>query len=727
MSETPQSAAEQFRQDDRVNNAFRSYHNNRVIEGENGAPRQPKNHGDVLPFWEDMWGTFDFSWNGLSDAGWNREVRPNHAEELKRWRAPHDFPGLGKEQGAGKALWKEATLQDYWRWSIGITDDPYPGRLLSDDELLARGLLVEQDGKLYHQLHLPGSDVAIPPDDTVGSTSAREALARLVLSRLTLSCDQKTDTAFELAFRGDGMRASGIDGLILKCAREDENRIVHLSLSLSELTEFSVKGTRFGDGCRFWGTIFGASANFDETVFGDDADFQYATFGNGPRFERARFGNGAKFVAGSFGREPWFHEARFGDSASFSSATLGRQGNFWKTEFGKGARFSSAHFGDSYSVFGQGGFHQARFADNAAFDRINTVGTISFSAARFGDAPTFQQARFGDYATFSQARFGDLSSFSHVDFRGPAEFDNVRFAGRTSFFNAQWDPGTHYGGTFAGATFEDVTDFRTPNFVQFSAFHHAVFKQPVLLQPPTGGVRPEDIFRNAQDIAKAAIQKKIHFEKTRVRDPEEEDSQSAIQFSAREIKDRIWSELSGGYRVAKKLMETAGDFDREQAFYRFEVKSRMRRPGISWPERVASWFYRIFSDYGASIGRPFAGLLLFTPLFAAIYFSIAAITLEGVTTPEPSAPDEAQIEMPLQALEFSLNNAFRPLSALATQEPVEGAAISPPDKRLGERLLFDAGTAWGIGVRILAIIQSLLSFILAFLFGLAVRRKFQIN
>ena len=54
----------------------------------------------------------------------------------------------------------------------------------------------------------------------------------------------------------------------------------------------------------------------------------------------------------------------------------------------------------------------------------------------------------------------------------------------------------------------------------------------------------------------------------------------------------------------------------------------------------------------------------------------------------------------------------------------EGAAAQ---LNLGERLLFRTSGGISVLVRFLSIIQSLLSFLLAFLFGLAVRRKFQIS
>ena len=195
----------------------------------------------------------------------------------------------------------------------------------------------------------------------------------------------------------------------------------------------------------------------------------------------------------------------------------------------------------------------------------------------------------------------------------------------------------------------------------------------------------------------------------------EDDKRSRRQV-AREAKANRWDELAGGYRTAKAAMERQGAFERAQRYYRYEVQARIKKPTITWPERLAARFYGLFSDYGASIGRPFLGLGFFLLFFAGVYLSI------GVNLGEAVFSHTMLTEDSWQALEFSLNNAFRPLSALATQQPVEGETV-----RLAGKLLYGHGGGWGNLVRAFAIFQSLISLVLAFLFGLAVRRKFQIK
>jgi len=387
--------------------------------------------------------------------------------------------------------------------------------------------------------------------------------------------------------------------------------------------------------------------------------------------------------------------------------------------FGDGATFSGATLGDGASFF------RATLGDGA-----------TFSEATLGDRASFSRATLGDGASFFRATLGDRASFSRATLKGRAFWSRAVFQGVSDYSNVTWSPETHYGGAFDSARFEDVANFKTENFSAFAAFDDATFKQRLLLQPPSDSLRPEDMFARALKAAGDRIDADItsitEWKKAR----NETDEAFAVRKAAapRAIRDRVWRELSGGYRVAKQAMEEQGDVDREQTYYRFEVKARMRRPGINPGERIASWFYRVFSDYGASIGRPFLGLATFLLVFAALYL-VLAVTLTGKTVQPPwqAASPYVRLAPPAnetwQALEFSLNNAFRPLSALSTDEPREGDTVQTgtADPTVADALLFNRNGLVRFIVKLMAIIQSLLSFVLAFLFGLAVRRKFQIS
>ena len=283
-----------------------------------------------------------------------------------------------------------------------------------------------------------------------------------------------------------------------------------------------------------------------------------------------------------------------------------------------------------------------------------------------------------------------------------------------TFENANWDvdgKDLHHGRAFGATRFRDVANFETKHpFHAFAAFDGATFERTLLLKDPSTGGAPKARFEDACKAVEAAIAADIASANA-----DKDDKRSRRQV-AKEAKANRWDELAGGYRTAKAAMERQGAFERAQRYYRYEVQARIKKPTTTWPERRAAWFYGVFSDYGASIGRPFLGLGGVLVFFTLIYLLIGAYLGEAVVSLTGATEDS------WQALEFSLNNAFRPLSALATQQPVEGETV-----RLAGKLLYGHGGGWGNLVRAFAIFQSLISLVLAFLFGLAVRRKFQIK
>ena len=106
--------------------------------------------------WFTAWAAADFSWDGLANVDWSAAF--DRRAGFKRWKAPIDFPGDGQIVGEGQHAFRQATLQDYWRWSVGFEEILSESELdslvlLSVEQLMEAGLLVEYDGKLWHVLH----------------------------------------------------------------------------------------------------------------------------------------------------------------------------------------------------------------------------------------------------------------------------------------------------------------------------------------------------------------------------------------------------------------------------------------------------------------------------------------------------------------------------------------------------------------------------------------------
>lgn len=180
------------------------------------------------------------------------------------------------------------------------------------------------------------------------------------------------------------------------------------------------------------------------------------------------------------------------------------------------------------------------------------------------------------------------------------------------------------------------------------------------------------------------------------------------------------------------------------------MRARLKRPSTNPGERIASAFYARFSDYGASLTRPLGGLGLFTGLFALIYLALGAASGDAAVTLNPrpvfqttppyltTAPRAAELG---QAMDFSAVNAVRPFWGLSAQErEAANDAFTPggPEsaagavgETAGDNLfvydLMAVPSLWSGLMTVVITIQSLFSLVFAFLFALAVRRRFQIS
>ena len=608
-------------------------------------------------------------------------------------------------------------------------------------------------------------------------------LADMIFKRLDAATPYN-EAGYDGRCQFSGCCAQGMDEIwqVFHAAATDEtSKTIHLNMSLAQFQTLNANGLQFGEEAWFEDAQFGEAAGFKDAQFGEGAWFEGAQFGEAAGFkgaqfgdwawfEGAQFGDRAKFEGAQFGDRAWFEGAQFGEAAGFKDAQFGDRAWFEGAQFGEAAGFKDAQFGDwawfSGAQFGEGagfadaqfgdwagfkdaqfgdqaGFADAQFGEAAVFMDAQFGEAAGFTRAQFGDRAVFMDAQFGDWAEFNGAQFGDQAGFSGAQFGEEAWFGGADFKGNVSFENVVWAAKAHYHSSFMGARFRDVADFRTLNFSSFSIFDGADFQRKLLLSEPSGEHTPKSLFEQAKGAAMTAVA-----------DLEPEERKAAQTWygklwhfvwpfwdKKREAKNLIYGQLSGGYRTAKNAMEKDSDFERAQRYYRFEVQARMHKKSTTWPEKWAAGFYALFSDYGAAIGRPFLGLFFFTLVFAALYLGLAigvgqsktyVPKLESepaIVANPPHFVADSQSEDIWQALEFSMNNAFRPLSALATEEPREGALPEGAAARLnlGERLLFRTSGGISVLVRFMSIIQSLLSFLLAFLFGLAVRRKFQIS
>ena len=670
-----------------VGEALAAYRSGRLADGDGQGTEQATSYEEMAGLWQAAWRACDFSWEGLADAGWTRGESAHAAQKWKRWKAPIEFPGGGGLETTDGRAWRQASLQDYWRWSIGITQDPWPGRLLTDDELMALGLLRDTEAGRFHLLHCPDVRPSVTGEDyrtladgqaPATATGAGEAqdeplLARLLLSRLTIALQLAGADAADPRAKLAGSRAGGIDSVLRAFAEAGEANAILLDAAMSDLSGIKASGLRFL-----------ADTDFSDALLGDKA-----------RFYGARFGDGVQFSHASFGEDAWFANAHFAGRACFQGAV-----------FADTVWFASAEFA------GDPDFRTATFCADASFASADFAADAKFLQAFFGGTAGFSSVSFQGPAIFEGAAFKGMARFDSASFE-VATWSSAVFIGNADFHNSHWNDGQHFGGAFEGTDIQGTADFSIIDFSAFAALDAAEPVGGLALHPPASRKEAKAMFARATKAAK----REVAFARDAVQ-READETGRAFRRRRREAEDWVWLQLAGGCRRASQALQAAGERKAAQDLHRFAIRARMRRPGAGIPERMATAFYGAFSGHGASARRSLASLAAATLVFAAVYWAMAVAVFDDVAGPRAAGSFEAGIREPLEALAFSVRNAFCPVNVLAV---AEGAG----EMRLGDRLLSETGRNVRIAVQGVAILQFLVSMGLAAVFGFALLSKFR--
>lgn len=650
------------------------------------------------------------------------------------------------DEVAYKVEGRKATLQDYWRADVET------GRLRSDEELLACGALVCAPGQPeYHAAHLPlryedgtqtlkGLHCAENPD----------VLDALVNSRVSVP-----DT---VAMFDGGVWLKALDYFppnskpiisYVNSIFEGDANFTQVEFqdakfdSTSFLQQFGFRGIVAGD-VSFDGCLFLESAvlsidcrlaSFYRTVFAGiawlngripGAVFSLATFYGEARFKDVKFIGRANFQGAQFKSDANFAGATFEGAAIFSGHKSGsmkifdRLGNKSITSYDavkhERMALSAAQEIDVVTFAGNGDFSDAIFSDVADFLGVTVLGQAIFSRAKFLKRASFANAHFCREAHFGGAAFSETASFTGASFDYRISFKAARFQGVTylnkikSFPQKCW----LWQSAFSKAIFENTLDWSENQLAHFAIFDGAIIKGNIEIEN-SGETSTSDIFisernqamalprLNLQDVNDALVQEG----KPQITKEQLEQKLAAQRF------ERLTS-LERGCRVLKQEMAKQSDKQREQLFYKFELLSRRAQKNIRIDEWIFSFLYHKAADYGASITRPLASIVALFFLLAAVVGGWAyAIGLVGYG-PHQTNPEQAVWDV----LDFCWTNTLKPLSVLAMDLTSGNTVVSA---------LVSQKHGTGFWVRLIATIQSLLVVVLAFVFGLAVRRRFQMN
>jgi uncharacterized protein YjbI with pentapeptide repeats len=451
----------------------------------------------------------------------------------------------------------------------------------------------------------------------------------------------------------------------------------------------SFRGCRFYASAKFDGSLFASAAAFENVVFHGAGNFVAAEFKGGLAFEKVTFRYSISHAR--------FADAKFSEHAAFGGTRFGGNAFFTEAVFDAGASFDGAEF--SFVTDGDPDGDNADASARETADLVVSFERATFRADLDSEVVSFRQARIGDRslrrllsfrgAHFQpnklalnttqrlSADFKDLECFGNLVFRDAdlhhavvADFSQARVGADTDFAGAHFGGDalfekSHFGGDFlvSQARFD-----RYPDFKQATFFHFPELSQALL--------------------------------------PSRKSSWSALE------RKNIVQRLTVLRRLASRTDDKKTEFD-------LLVRELKLEGGF------ASSLYGLVSSYGQSWLRPALWLVAFAVcVFPALYFATGKVRVSfenGVPAVSTNVTGECggqdQGSAILAAVELSVRNAL-----------IVGIQDDQRAERLGECLGFGSNAD---ARRLLAVLlqatQTVLTVLLVFLIGQAVRRRLQMR
>lgn len=260
---------------------------------------------------------------------------------------------------------------------------------------------------------------------------------------------------------------------------------------------------------------------------------------------------------------------------------------------------------------------------------------------------------------------------------------------------------TFSGYKFLSSSRVDISE----NDLQFRPFEHTKFEQKIRIIDCD--VRISD-FANVQ----FASQVDIEYLDQNVEDVFEREIASIItgrlQFPLQsEIRRQ---RLERACQILCERHKQDGRKDLEHRFRRMEIKARSYRSGAEWDTRIVSWVYSTFSDFGRSFARPIVGLGGIMILFSLIYWAAGALALDLLHL-------DGRIEW----------GAFGDAFLLGVDKTFPFGASIEEAKLFEGKLVGENAGAYAFVIGLVGAVQTIISGIMVFFAGLAVRTKLLIG
>ena len=389
----------------------------------------------------------------------------------------------------------------------------------------------------------------------------------------------------------------------------------------------------------------------------------------------------------------FFNLAAFGDGASFAGAAFGNFANFDCAAFGIAACFDRAVFGIAAN------FNRADFRAGAIFTGAVFSSHANFNGADFGCEADFAEAAFGNFARFDGTTFGDRADFDRTHFKGPVQYTGKPPADEKVI---NWQRNRFLRISFANARFDGEANFSGRSFEQSADFTGTRFYYP-----------PD--FDGGGNVAR------IDF------------TGAYVGFvSSGKLRWTEDSRVPVRLRALRKIAEETKNHDFERDLYIEERKAErgvylrqlveelkkapiIKKPLVAvrlgghclWI--VLMFFYWALANYGRSFGLPFGWFVASGFFFYWCYEKILAPFMPKAC---PLA-DKYEYAVGM----FALGNAVPVIGPLTIDGDIKKLLYCPG----GE------GNCLPIWFQFLVVWQNLLSIILVFFIGLALRNYFKIK
>jgi len=223
---------------------------------------------------------------------------------------------------------------------------------------------------------------------------------------------------------------------------------------------------------------------------------------------------------------------------------------FSPTDF-TGAKFFARSYFDNATFSEYVYFRKTEFSEVAYFRGTKFSMRADFAEAEFSRLATYHKATFSGIANFEEAKFSENAHFQRAKFSEEANFREAKFAKRADFINSEFFSNT----VFVGATFAtSVPDFRGAELHEATEWHGVSWPEPGI-----SGKYQDQVY----------AYERLRQEMERLKKPEDEQFFVRKEFRAKRGLVKPWS---GGW--------------------------------------LLNFSYEFLSDYGHSIARPLAGLLV---------------------------------------------------------------------------------------------------------------------